>query len=102
VKIEHVQELLRQINHTIETELEKYPTIKQEIKPFKPHLTIARARRNRNPSTSHPQNSGQQSYSDLKDQYRDRLFGDWDIARVVLKQSTLTPTGPIYSNLTFE
>ena len=30
------------------------------------------------------------------------LFGEWDIAHVVLKQSTLTPTGPIYTNLTYD
>ena len=39
---------------------------------------------------------------DLKAQYQDQLFGEWDITRVVLKQSTLTPTGPIYSNLIFD
>jgi len=104
VKIEKVLPLLRQINHTIEAELEKYPTIKQETKAYKPHLTIARARKNRRSSSSstRSQNPGQPSYSELKAQYRDYLFGAWDIAQVVLKQSTLTPTGPIYTNLTFE
>ena len=102
VKIEKVLPLLRQINHTIEAELKNFPTIKQETKAYKPHLTIARARRNRNSSPSLPKNPGQPLYSELKAQYRDHLFGEWDIARVVLKQSTLTPTGPIYSNLTFE
>jgi len=102
VKIERVQDLLRQINSTIEAELKKYPTIKLETKAYKPHLTIARARRNRNPSSSHPQNSGQLLYSELKAQYLDQFFGGWDIAQVVLKQSILTPTGPIYSNLTFD
>lgn len=104
VKIDQVLALLQQINHTIETELEKYPSIKRETKPYKPHLTIARARRNRSPTSSstHSQNPGQPSYSELKTQYHDYFFGRWDIAQVVLKQSTLTPTGPIYSDLTFE
>ena len=52
--------LLRQINHTIEAELEKFPSIKQETKAYKPHLTIARARRNiissssQTPTIGHP------------------------------------------------
>ena len=103
IKIHGVKELLQEIYEKINEKTKSYPEIKQESKPYNPHLTIARSKRNSKHRSQQNQisNSGQMSYTQLKSQYNEFEFGKWKIEKVVLKKSVLTPTGPIYSNLEF-
>lgn len=55
---------------------------------FHPHITIARVK------TSLPARASQLLFS-----YRDEDFGYSEVSRIVLKKSTLTPRGPIYTDL---
>ncbi len=102
-KIAEVNDLLVQIHHKLNTEVSKFSHIQKERGSFHPHLTLARMKRNRkggfNPQVA--VNPGQPTYAELKTQYQEFDFGSWTISKVVLKKSTLTPQGPIYSNLTF-
>ncbi|MHA1673895.1 MAG: RNA 2',3'-cyclic phosphodiesterase [Promethearchaeota archaeon] len=102
VEIHQVNDLLQEINSKIEEFLVSLPEISSENRPFKPHLTIARAKRkNRSSQGKMVINPGQRSYPQLKDDYADILFGTWTISKIVLKKSVLTPQGPIYSNLIY-
>ncbi len=102
IEIHHVNDLLQEIFSKIEEFLASIPEISPEKRPFKPHLTIARAKRkNRTSQRKEPINQGQRSYSQVKSEYADILFGPWTISRIVLKKSVLTPQGPIYSNLSY-
>ena len=103
IKIHGVKELLQEIYEKINEKTRSFPEIKQETKPYAPHLTIARSKR-----ISHRQsrqikisNPGQIPYTQLKSQYKEFEFGKWTFEKVVLKKSVLTPTGPIYSNLEY-
>jgi len=103
IKIHGVNDFLREIYEKINDKTKAFPEIKQESKPYSPHLTIARSKRK---SYSHSQqkrinNPGQIGYAQLKSKFKDYEFGKWKIKKVVLKKSLLTPTGPIYSNLEF-
>lgn len=61
----------------------------QEEEEFTPHLTVARVKgpRNRDKLTS------------FLEAHRSDRFGEVEVAEVKLKKSTLTPRGPIYSDL---
>ena len=97
VKICGVNKLLAEINTKINQYLITNLGFPPERGHYKPHLTIARAKRRvKSPDSSNP---GQISYIDLKKKYVDYNFGKWDVKKVVLKKSVLTPKGPIYSNL---
>ncbi|MHA1611155.1 MAG: RNA 2',3'-cyclic phosphodiesterase [Promethearchaeota archaeon] len=102
IKIHNVNDLLQEIFCKIEKFLSSIQSITPENRPFKPHLTIARAKRNKrkeNPSRGkEPVNPGQRNYNQLKTEYADKIFGPWTISKVVLKKSVLTPRGPIYSD----
>jgi 2'-5' RNA ligase len=62
---------------------------KKESRSFSPHLTIGRVRTPRNK----PQLLG------IISQYQSVQFGQQNISTIYLKQSTLTPQGPIYTTL---
>lgn len=61
----------------------------QEDEEFTPHLTIARVKgpRNRDRLTA------------FLEAHRSDYFGEVEVAEVKLKRSTLTPRGPIYSDI---
>lgn len=104
INIQGVFELLQELNTKIETYLEKFAEIKKETRAFRPHLTIARKKRNRYSKSSKSnvkQNPGQIPYFQLKEQYQHFEFGEWTISRICLKKSILTPQGPIYSEIEF-
>ncbi|MHA1647527.1 MAG: RNA 2',3'-cyclic phosphodiesterase [Promethearchaeota archaeon] len=103
IQIHGVNELLQEIYEKINEKTKSFPEIKQESKPYNPHLTIARSKRNSRDRSRQNQitNPGQMSYAQLKSQYKEFEFGNWKIEKVVLKKSVLTATGPIYSNLEF-
>jgi len=60
-----------------------------ERRRFHPHLTISRVRGGRN----------RKQLIDTLMQVKDTVFGSVDVDRIVLKKSTLTPRGPIYTTL---
>lgn len=105
--IHKVNDLLQQIHDSLNEKLLEFPEIKRDTRNYHPHLTIARAKRNRSrrdssqKHTSDAKNAGHQSYSRLKQDYSEYNFGSWTISEVVLKKSVLTPQGPIYSNLEY-
>ena len=103
IRIQGVKEFLQEIYGKINEKTREFPEIKQESKPYTPHLTIARSKRNSSHRSQqkHGNNSGQLPYTQLKSQYKEFEFGKWKIEKVVLKKSVLTPTGPIYSNMEF-
>lgn len=56
---------------------------------FSPHITLARVRSLKNINTLH----------ELFKQYNDYLFGSSYVTKIKLKQSILTPRGPMYKDL---
>lgn len=66
--------------------------IKPEQRAFSPHLTIARVRRNTDKTTA-------MAIGKTLSNYQVDPLGAFTIDRVVLYQSQLTPTGPVYSTL---
>ncbi|QEE16603.2 RNA 2',3'-cyclic phosphodiesterase [Promethearchaeum syntrophicum] len=103
IRILGVKELLQEIYEKINKKTQSFPEIKLETKPYTPHLTIARSKRQSHHRSRQNQksNPGQLPYPQLKSQYKEFEFGKWNIEKVVLKKSVLTPTGPIYSNLEY-
>ena len=91
--------VLREIHEQIDDELVKKFGFENDRK-FKSHLTIARARKNRNRQSSiqFPIDK----YDKLKKEFEDSVvLGTFRVAKVYLKRSVLTPNGPIYSNIEF-
>ena len=66
--------------------------IQREGRPFSPHLTIARLRRNTDAASS-------KTIGRTLSQFRVDSLGLFNIDRVQLFQSVLTPSGPIYTTL---
>jgi len=56
---------------------------------FSPHITVARVRSGR----------GLKALIDVINRYADHDFGETVVTKIVLKQSILTPRGPIYRDL---
>jgi RNA 2',3'-cyclic 3'-phosphodiesterase len=100
INVEKVAELLTLLNTVIEKKLTEFPRIKSEDKAFTPHITIARAKDSSHASGG-SKYAGPMAYQALKNKYQHFEFGPWRIDGVVLRKSVLTPTGPIYTNLTF-
>lgn len=61
----------------------------RDDRPFRAHLTVARVRSGAN----------SEALERLLREGRDRIFGSFEIAEFRLKSSTLTPKGPIYSDV---
>ncbi|MHA1167075.1 MAG: RNA 2',3'-cyclic phosphodiesterase [Candidatus Hodarchaeales archaeon] len=64
---------------------------KKEKRSFKPHLTIARVKK-----------ADLQMIKDLQHlvlSNAETVFGSFDVSKIVLKKSTLTPKGPIYEDI---
>lgn len=61
----------------------------RDDRPFRAHLTVARVRSDAN----------REGLERLLREDRDRAFGSFEITEFKLKSSTLTPKGPIYSDV---
>ena len=91
--------VLREIHDEIDAELVKKFGFEKDNK-FKTHLTIARARKNRNKQEIRP--FPVKEYTQLKEEYNsEKILGTFSVSKVFLKKSVLTPKGPIYSNIEF-
>ena len=60
-----------------------------EDRPFRPHLTMGRVKSNR----------GKEDLIRSVEKYRDEEIGTFQVEKIVLFKSDLTPTGPIYTRL---
>ncbi|MFN3466108.1 MAG: RNA 2',3'-cyclic phosphodiesterase [Candidatus Brocadiales bacterium] len=63
--------------------------IEKEDRTYEPHLTLGRVKSPRNI----------EGLVRLMEKYRDELFGEELVSRVLLIQSQLTPKGPVYTKL---
>jgi RNA 2',3'-cyclic 3'-phosphodiesterase len=81
-------ENLKQIAETIDSKLQNLG-FEKEKRPFSAHLTIARIKSAKN----------KEKLIDLINKYQNTEFQQIKIDKILLKKSTLTPKGPIYTNL---
>ena len=82
------KEIIVAIQKQLEGEFEKIG-FQPEDRPFHPHLTLGRMRSNR----------GKDELVRGMERYREEEFGSFQVEKVVLIKSDLTPTGPIYTRL---
>jgi len=87
IGVENV-EPLKKIAETIDTKL-KDLGFEKEKRPFSVHLTIARIKSAKN----------KEKLIDLINKYQNTELQKIKINKIILKKSTLTPKGPIYTNL---
>jgi 2'-5' RNA ligase len=79
---------LAALQKEVESSLEKIG-FEPEDRPFRPHLTLGRVKSNR----------GKEDLIRSVEKYREEEIGTFQVERVVLFKSDLTPTGPIYTSL---
>ena len=82
------KEIVVAIQKQLERELEKIG-FQPEDRSFHPHLTLGRMRSNR----------GKDELVRGMERYREEVFGNFQVEKVVLFKSDLRPTGPIYTPL---
>ena len=82
------REILEGLQKGVDGELKKIG-FEQEEREFHPHLTIGRARSSR----------GRDELVERMEKYREEEFGHLRVERVVLFQSDLKPSGPVYTSL---
>ena len=81
-------EVLTSLQKQIEAQLEKIG-FQPENRPFHPHLTLGRMKSSR----------GKGDLVERMERHREEEFGDFQVGRVILFKSDLTPSGPIYTLL---
>jgi 2'-5' RNA ligase len=82
------KEVLTSFQKQIEIQLEKIG-FQPENRSFHPHLTLGRMKSSR----------GKEVLVGRMEKYREEVFGDFQVERVVLFKSDLKPSGPIYTLL---
>jgi 2'-5' RNA ligase len=82
------EKVLTSFQKQLETSLEKIG-FQAEDRPFQPHLTLGRAKSSR----------GRDELIGRMEKYREEEFGDFQVERLILFKSDLTPSGPIYTPL---
>ena len=80
--------ILTSFQKQIETQLEKIG-FQPEDRPFHPHLTLGRMKSSR----------GKEELVGRMEKHREEEFGDFQVERMILFKSDLTPSGPIYTLL---
>ncbi|TFG16277.1 MAG: RNA 2',3'-cyclic phosphodiesterase [Promethearchaeota archaeon] len=68
---------------------------KDKRQKFKPHLTIARLNKKRINYKNFD------IFRKLVNENKDKEFGNFEVNKITFKKSTLTPEGPIYTDLVF-
>lgn len=79
---------LDRLHEQLWVELKKFGYVDDE-QDFRPHITLGRCRES---TRNHP-------VIEAMDADEECSFGDWEITRVTLYESRLTPHGPLYRNL---
>ncbi len=101
VKLKGDIEKINKIHYILEKNLIENYDLKPD-KKFKAHITIGRMKRRKK---KHPKDNksyiNSVLYSKLKTEYSQKVLGKIKIKHICLKKSTLTPTGPIYENISF-
>ncbi len=88
--------LIQEIKNIIEEELfQKLNIEKDQRKDFNPHITIARLNKKKI-----NYNTFNLFKNEIKN-YNKKVFGRFQLKKIKLKKSLLTPNGPIYSDLVF-
>ena len=80
--------ILAPLQKEVESSLEKIG-FEPEDRPFRPHLTLGRVKSNR----------GKEELIGSVEKYREEEIGTFQVEKIVLFKSDLTPTGPIYTPL---
>jgi len=80
------KEMITAIQKQLEMEFEKIG-FQPEDRPFHPHLTLGRMKSNR----------GKEELAREMERHREEEFGSFQVEKVVLFKSDLTPKGPIYT-----
>ena len=80
--------ILTALQKELESSLEKIG-FEPEDRPFRPHLTLGRVKSNR----------GKEELIRSVDKYREEEIGTFQVEKIVLFKSDLTPTGPVYTRL---
>ncbi|MBN2156145.1 MAG: RNA 2',3'-cyclic phosphodiesterase [Candidatus Lokiarchaeota archaeon] len=89
---------LREIHDKIDNKLVESFGFPKDRK-LKTHITIARAKKSKNRQIS--TNLPLKEFQTLKNDYVAKELGSFQVGKIFLKKSVLTPQGPIYSNLEF-
>ena len=96
IKLKGEIQFLQNIKDVVETLLYKQLNIERDKRPqFKPHLTIGRLKSNK---INYENFDG---FKKLINDNKNLEFGSFKINQIKLKQSVLTPKGPIYSDLVY-
>ena len=82
------KEVLAALQKGMDAELKKIG-FEPEERDFHPHLTLGRAKSNR----------GRDELVGRMEKYREEVFGNFRVERVILFRSDLKPSGPIYTLL---
>jgi len=87
---------LQEVKDTVEEELNKQLHIrKDKRRKFTPHLTVGRLKSKRIDYKTFD------SFKNIIQDHKDTAFGPFKVQKIKLKQSNLTPQGPIYSDLEY-
>lgn len=80
----HLAALQKEVESSLET-----IGFEPEDRPFRPHLTLGRVKSSR----------GKEELARCVEKYREEEIGSFQVERIVLFKSDLTPAGPIYTPL---
>lgn len=96
IKLEGDIEFLQSVKDTVERLLNSNLKIQKDSRPtFEPHLTIGRL------DSKKIKHDTLDAFKTLIKDSKELDFGSFEISEIKLKQSVLTPKGPIYSDLIY-
>jgi len=89
-------DFLQDVKNKLEESLYQNLAIpKDKRQKFKPHLTIARLNK------KHINYKTFDVFKKLLNENKDKEFGNFEVSKITFKKSTLSPQGPIYTDLVF-
>lgn len=77
---------LKQIYDTLSPEMRR---LRYKIEPFHPHITVARVK----------SPEAKSMVQEVLKKFEKKKFGACEVAKIVLKKSVLTPSGPVYETV---